>query len=94
MINNKDYSGQNITYLINIGGLYLPKEKRRISRILDKCVKDIRRPIASYDFSYISHTWVLVVTSPVQYIPELILILAENRIAIYEVKALNDRVVH
>lgn len=81
MIDRKIYSTDVIKVQFNIGGLETEIFQKQIINI----IQNTHELIADYAFKNVGNQVVIVLTLPIQVIPEIVLALAQNNMAIYEV---------
>lgn len=85
MIDRKDYSDHLIKVKFNIGGLEIESIQNQVIHITQKT-----HQLVDYEFKNDNNQVVLLLTIPIQAIPEIIRSLAQNNIGIYEVSKFNE----
>lgn len=89
MIDSRDYSENKITYYIKIGGLEIDAIQQTVIKTIEKMFKPFLPLRYHYFFKEIGGNTVLVIDSPVQFIPDLVKNLCKKRLAIYEIRELD-----
>ncbi|WP_313150755.1 hypothetical protein [Lysinibacillus capsici] len=85
MIDRKDYSDNVIKVQFNLGGLEIESIQNQVIQIVQKTYE-----LVDYELKCINNQVVLLLTLPIQVIPDIISALAQKDMGIYEVSKFNE----
>lgn len=91
LIDNLDYSGEQKTFLLNIGGLDLYKVRKHVIKTIEKLTKPFLPEHHSYTFVDIDNMTVLLIKSEIQFIPDLVRALSKKNLGVYEVRLFEEK---
>lgn len=91
LIDNTDYSYEQKTFILNIGGLDLYKVRKHVIKTIEKLTKPYLPKHHSYTFMDIDNMTVLLIKSEIQFIPDLIRALCKKNLGVYEVRLFEEK---